>query len=77
MANEWTCADLGTANFEGYASPTQKVNLTTVCTTKTPQGPVESTGVLPFTGIELSVFLVFALLLLLGGIALRTLGRRR
>ncbi len=63
----WTCADQGTAAFDGYASPMQKLELSRTCA----HGVARSAGTLPFTGVDLTVVLIVAVLLVAFGLVLR------
>lgn len=70
----WTCKDLGTVIFQGYAPPSVKAHLKATC--KVHHG-ASSTGTLPFTGLDIGLIAVAALVLVALGLGLKSASRRK
>ena len=72
--NGWTCDNVGTVRFQGYASPSTKAEMSVSCA---PDPAGSSTGGLPFTGLDLALIVIYVVALLLMGMLLRWVGRRK
>ena len=72
--NGWTCDDVGTVLFQGYASPSTQTEMSISCA---PRQTGSSTGGLPFTGLDLALIVIYVVALLLMGMLLRWVGRRK
>lgn len=59
---KWRCGDIGSSYFDGYASPTEKLELARIC---------GETGGLPFTGVDLFFWVAVAILIILAGVVFR------
>lgn len=69
MSDKWRCSDIGTAVYQGYASPIEKADLERIC------APLRQTGNLPFTGIDLGLILIATVIIVVAGLLLRRAGR--
>ncbi len=68
----WTCKDLGTAVFQGYATPLEQQTLTQACLKPSPP----TSGGLPFTGFDVGSLLTAAIALVVLGLIMRNIVRR-
>jgi len=64
----WTCKDVGTVTFQGYAPKTVQTQLEEAC-----RQPHQ--GGLPFTGLDLASILIVSAVLLVLGPLLRRFGK--